>query len=151
MMKDIIISAEQIDAAAELGASAVLLIQSIFSDDLVPTDRDELIDRAHARGLEVVLESADEDELSDASRSRADILGINQRDLHDLSMDKEKGIKLLPHRDTRDRAIIVMSGIEDRDQVIRLRDAGADAVLIGTSLSRAKDPEKMLRTMVVPR
>jgi indole-3-glycerol phosphate synthase len=152
LMKDIVVSARQIRAASEMGASGVLLIQSVFSRRMLAEDRDSLINEAHDLGLEVLLESTDLLELEEAVESEADLLGVNQRNLSDLSIDRSKGESILRVGvDTAGRPLVIMSGIETREEVIRLRDAGADAVLIGTSLSRSEHPGATLRNMVVPR
>ena len=84
LMKDFVISRNQIDAAARHGASAVLLIQRVFSSRMVAVRRDALIGYAHDRGLEVLLEAADEVELLQCLKSPADVVGINQRDLRTM-------------------------------------------------------------------
>lgn len=151
LMKDFVISRNQIDAAARHGASAVLLIQRVFSSRMVAVRRDALIGYAHDRGLEVLLEAADEVELLQCLKSPADVVGINQRDLRTMEIEPEKGVRLLSNLAHKTKPIIVMSGISAREQVIEARDAGAAGVLIGTELAAADDPESRLRGLVVPR
>ena len=151
LMKDFIISRTQIDAAARHGASAVLLIQKLFSSRMVKVKRDHLMDYAHDRGLEVLLEAADEVELLQCLKSRADVVGINQRDLRTMAMEQGKGVRLLSNLAHKTKPIIVMSGINTREQVSATRDSGAAGVLIGTELASSDDPEKRLRELVVPR
>ena len=151
LMKDFIVSNNQIDAAARHGASAILLIQKLFSSHMVKVRRDSLIGYAHERGLEVVLEAADEVELLQSLKSSADIVGINQRDLRTMDIEQGKGVRLLNGLVHKTKPIIVMSGITTQEQVIATRDCGAAGVLIGTELASSDDPEKRLRGLVVPR
>jgi indole-3-glycerol phosphate synthase len=151
LMKDIVVAEQQIDAGASMGASAVLLIQEVFSGPLRNDERDRLIEHAHSLGLEVVLEAGREEELIKVLDSKADIVGINQRDLRAFRTDPATGLALLPLTSGDPRPVVVMSGIALPEQVIALRDAGAAAVLVGSSLSSSSDPERVLRSMVVPR
>ncbi|MGD0817368.1 MAG: indole-3-glycerol-phosphate synthase [Methanomassiliicoccales archaeon] len=151
LMKDFIISKNQIDAAACHGASAVLLIQKLFSSRMVNAHRDELINYAHHRGLEVLLEAADEVELLQCLKGDADVVGINQRDLRTMAIEEGKGVRLLDNLAHKTKPIIVMSGITTREQVMATRDSGAAGVLVGTELASSDDPEARLRGLVVPR
>jgi len=136
--------------ASRFKADAVLLIQEIFSDR-PELDRDGLIELAHFLGLEVVLEAHSEMEMRLAMESEADLLGINQRDLRTMRVDRGTGLRLLPLAITSGRPVIVMSGISDREEVVRLRSAGASAVLMGKCLSGGSDPTAALRAMEVER
>jgi indole-3-glycerol phosphate synthase len=151
LMKDFIISKNQIDAAARHGASAVLLIQKLFSSRMVSVHRDSLIGYAHDRGLEVLLEASDEVELLQCLKSSADVVGINQRDLRTMVIEEGRGVRLLNNLAHKTKPIIVMSGITTREQVVEVRDCGAAGVLIGTELAASGDPEGRLRSLVVPR
>jgi indole-3-glycerol phosphate synthase len=150
LMKDIVVSERQIEAAASHGASAVLLIQEVFDGPRAPR-REGLIERAHALGLEVLLEAASGETLRRAMNSRADLLGINQRDLRTLLMDRERAAQLLPMAVGDGRPVVVLSGIDRREAVTRARDGGASAVLVGGHLSSAADPAQALRALAVPR
>ena len=151
LMKDIIVSEEQVRAAAFHGAGAVLLIQEVFDAASPPGRRDELIDRAHSLGLEVVLEATSEEGLRKAMSSEADLLGINQRDLRTLDVDLTKAMTFLPLLYDDPRPVVVMSGIQDRKLVEMVRDRGAHAVLIGGHLSSSPDAAAALRKLEVPR
>lgn len=151
LMKDIIVSCEQIRAGATRGASAVLLIEGAFDFPSGKKERDDLIAYAHELGTEVVLEAGRKEELDSIMDSEADVLGLNQRDLRSLTIDTAMGAKSLPELKRDGRPVVVMSGIDSREQVIALRDAGAHAVLVGTSLSSSPDPRAKLRSLVVPR
>lgn len=150
LMKDFIVSERQLEAAAALGAGSVLLIQEVFG--ILPGERrDELIAHAHGLGLEVLLEAGSEAALLQAMSSEADVLGINQRDLRTFVVDGEKGARLLPLALTASRPVVVMSGLEHRSEVERVRDLGASGVLIGGSLAASRDPRAALRRLEVPR
>ena len=151
LMKDIIVSSEQIRAGATRGASAVLLIEGAFNGPSGHRERDRLIAYAHKLDVEVVLEAGRRDEIDGILGSDADILGLNQRDLRSLDIDTGMGARLLPDLAGDGRPVVVMSGIGSREQVKALRDAGADAILVGTSLSSSPDPGAKLRSMAVPR
>jgi indole-3-glycerol phosphate synthase len=150
LMKDFVISEEQVDAAASLGSSAVLLIQEVF-DGARPSRRDVLIARAHEHGLEVLLEAGGEEALRRAASSEADLLGINQRDLRTLTVDRGKAERLLPMVSGLGRLVVVMSGIDGPVPVARARDLGAGAVLVGGHLASSSDPRAALRSLAVPR
>lgn len=151
LMKDIVVSEEQVDLAAAQGSSAILLIQSIFSFPKYREKRDCLIERAHELGLEVILEVTDERELEAAFVSRSEMIGINQRNLSDLSVDKRKGRRLLPFCRDQKKPVMVMSGLEKVNEIELLRDEGASSVLVGTSLAQDERPGEKLRSMLVPR
>lgn len=151
LMKDFIISREQIDAAVIHGASAILLIQRIFSSRMVQVTRETLMDYAHDKGLEVVLEASDEVDLLQCLKSRADVVGINQRDLRTLAVEQGRGVRLLKNLPHKTKPIIVMSGITTRDQVNETKKAGAAGVLIGTELASSDDPQNRLKALVVTR
>ncbi|WP_019176710.1 indole-3-glycerol-phosphate synthase [Methanomassiliicoccus luminyensis] len=150
LMKDIIVSREQIRAGATRGASALLLIEGAFGAT-GRKDRDDLVAYAHELGVEVVLEAGRAEEINGIMSSEADVLGFNQRDLRTLTIDPGAGARNLPRLKKDGRPVVVMSGIGSREQVVALKDSGADAVLVGTSLSSSPDPGAKLRSMAVPR
>jgi indole-3-glycerol phosphate synthase len=149
LMKDFIVSERQLLAAAALGAGTVLLIQEVF--DALPETRDELIDRAHAMDLEVLLEAGSEAAMLEAVKSDADLVGINQRNLRTFEVDRGKGARLLPRALAAGRPVVVMSGLESKKAVEELRDLGASGVLVGGGLTSSSDPAAMLRGLEVPR
>jgi indole-3-glycerol phosphate synthase len=151
LMKDVVIDERQLLAAYRNGASAVLLIESVFSGNLINKKRESLLSKAHSLGLESLLEVTDEMELERALKSKADLIGINQRNLHDMSLDIGKGERLLRIAPRSTKPIIVMSGIDSRGQVESLRNAGATSVLIGSCLSASHDPMAKLRSLEVAR
>ncbi|OPY32545.1 MAG: Indole-3-glycerol phosphate synthase [Methanomassiliicoccales archaeon PtaU1.Bin124] len=151
LMKDFIVSERQIEAAARYGASAVLMIQGAYPGNEGKWRRDDLIELAHDLGLEVLLEGHTALDMFEAMNSEADILGVNQRDLRDLRVHHGHGVRVLPLIREDPRPIVVLSGLRCRDDLIDVRNAGADAVLIGTELSSCYDPMSRLHQLVIPR
>ncbi len=109
--------------------------------------------RAHALmmyaaelGLETLVEAHDKDELERATRLGAPVIGINARDLSSFSIDRRAQLELVS-RAPRDRLIVAESGIHSRAQGAAAELAGANAVLVGSALMRAKDPAAKLRML----
>lgn len=150
MMKDFVIDRAQLETAARLGASAVLLIQGIFDRELAE-GRDELIEDAHRLRLEVVLESSNMDELRNALNSRADILAFNRRDLRTFRLGPDVMPEALAMIREDGRPAIAMSMMECADDVRQVRDMGASCALIGSALSRSPCPRDKLRSMRLQR
>jgi indole-3-glycerol phosphate synthase len=146
LMKDIVIEETQIEAAAAVGASAILVIQSLFSRGLLDGRSQMLIDSAHRNDLDAILEVHTVPEYDEAILTNADILGINNRDLGTMAVDLSTTAALLSTR-RKDRPVIAMSGVETRAQVEAMRRAGADAVLVGTSIMGAEDPKRKLEEL----
>jgi indole-3-glycerol phosphate synthase len=146
LMKDVVIDSRQIAAAASCGAAAVLLIEALVRRGLLHPTRQSLIDEAHSRELDVVLEVHTLPEWDAAIESDADILGINNRDLATMEIDVATTPRILADR-VKDRPVIAMSGIETRAQVDTMLRAGADAVLVGTSIMRHEDPAGKLEEL----
>src|SRR5713226_7756678 len=145
LMKDIVVDSRQIAAAASCGAGAVLLIQTLVRRGRLHASRQALIEDAHSRGLDVVLEVHTLAEWDSAIESDSDILGINNRDLATMDLDRGTTTRILSERG-KDRPVIAMSGIETRAQVDAMLLAGADAVLVGTSIMRHAE-ERSLRAV----
>ena len=147
LFKDIVVDPRQVEAAARCGASAVLVIQTLATRGLVGTRPQTLIDVAHDLDLDVVLEVHTLEDLDEARRTDADILGINRRNLSTMEIEVGTAAALLAAR-PKDRPVIAMSGIERREQVEALLRAGADAVLVGTSVMTHPDPRKKLEELL---
>jgi indole-3-glycerol phosphate synthase len=125
------------------GADAILLIVAALDEDtLASLHRD-----AKDLDLDVLVEVHDEAELSIALEViDADIIGINNRDLTDLTVDVERTFELLADVPTG-KTVVSESGIHFRQQLEDLERVGIDAVLVGESLMRADDPELALRDL----
>jgi len=146
LMKDVVIDSRQIDAAARCGASALLLIETLARRGHFHRRIDRLIDEAHDRKVEVVLEVHTLEEWDAAVETPADILGVNNRSLATLAIDLGTTPRILGER-RKDRPVIAMSGIETRRQVDTMLQAGADAVLVGTSIMHHDEPAKKLQEL----
>ncbi|HJQ12321.1 MAG TPA: indole-3-glycerol phosphate synthase TrpC [Gemmatimonadaceae bacterium] len=140
LKKDFHVDPVQIVEAKSLGASAALVIVKAVP----PTRLRELLDAGRSVGIDLVIEVRDEKELQLALAFGAEIIGINNRDLETLAIDSTTAPRLLPLV-PKDVVAIAESGMKSADDVQRVADAGADAVLIGSELSAAADPEKALR------
>ncbi len=147
LFKDIVVDPRQVEAAAACGASAVLVIQTLATRRLPVASPQQLIDLAHEVDLDVVIEVHTLEDLDAALRTDGDILGINSRDLSTMSIDPGTVAALLAAR-PKDRPVIAMSGIERREQVDALLRAGADAVLVGTSVVTDADPRHKLEELL---
>ncbi|MFP3225552.1 MAG: indole-3-glycerol phosphate synthase TrpC [Sulfolobaceae archaeon] len=136
LMKDFIVSEKQIVSAYSLGADAILLIVRILTErELV-----SLYKYAKSFGLDVIVEVTNEEELNIALRNNVDIIGVNSRDLSSLEISIEKTMKLLS-KIPQHKIKIAESGIKSREDIDKLKSAGADAFLIGTTLML--DPNKI--------
>ena len=143
LRKDFIIDACQIEEAALGGASAILLIAAILSDEEIRN----FLSLAQNLGLGVLCEAHDEKEMERMLQAGAWIVGVNNRDLRDFTIkleNTEKLAKLVPD----DVLLVSESGMMSPDIVHRMHEAGADAVLIGEMLMRAENRGALLRKMI---
>lgn len=142
LRKDFIIDEYQIYQAKLLGASAVLLIASILPDDSLENYRR----LAESLGMSALVEAHNIDDVERSVSAGARIIGINNRDLRDFTVDIDNSVNLRPS--IPDGIIAVSeSGISTRDNVKKIRDAGFDAVLMGESFMRSKDRQSMIEAM----
>jgi len=146
LMKDIVVDSRQIDAAALCGASALLLIETLALRGHFHRRMPMLIDEAHDRKVGVLLEVHTLEEWDAAVETSADILGINNRNLATMAIDLGTTPRILAER-VKDRPVIAMSGIETRGQVDTMIRAGADAVLVGTSIMHHDEPARKLQEL----
>ena len=147
LMKDIFIDKIQIDAAEKLGADVILLIQAIFDKNLA-SDIDELISYAHKKKLLVLLESHTKKEFSDSMKTKADILGINNRNLDTLEISLDTTRSILDHK-SEERIVISESGVETPKDIQFLRKCGADAFLVGSTIMKSKDIKGLVSELVL--
>jgi phosphoribosylanthranilate isomerase len=127
----------------EAGADAVLLILRDLDDETTA----RLLAYARELGLDALVEAHDADELQRAMAVDAPVIGINARDLATFAIDL-RGQLALVARAPADRIVIAESGVHTRAQGAAAELAGADAVLVGTSLMQAADPGAKLRELV---
>lgn len=147
LRKDFIVDRAQLLEARAEGASAVLLIARAL-----PRSRFAALAReAQELGLELLLEVRTEAELDLALRVEGGVIGINSRNLETLAVDDTACERLLPLVPGK-RLAVYESGIRDRAGVERAASLGADAVLVGSSLSVAADGERAVAALAgVPR
>jgi indole-3-glycerol phosphate synthase len=142
LRKDFIVDPYQLDEARAAGADAVLLIVAALGiADLI-----SLHGSARALGLDVLVEVHDRSELERALETGAEIIGINNRDLRDLSVDVQRTERLMGHV-PRGVTVVSESGIVSVDQLRRLEDRGVHAVLVGEALMRSADPAAAVREL----
>jgi len=146
LMKDIMIDKIQIDAAKKLGADYFLLIQALFDNNFV-SEIDEFIDYGHKNGLKILLESHTKAEFDNAIKTNADIIGINNRNLDTLEINLETTKQILENYH-ESKIILSESGINSAGDVKFLRDCGADAFLIGTSIMKSPDIQNSVSKLV---
>ena len=139
LRKDFIVDEYMIWEAKALGASAILLIVSIL--DIVQLKR--FLDLAHDLGLSAIVECHDGDEIMRALTVGAEIIGVNNRDLTDFTVDIENSINLR-RCVSGDVVFISESGIKTAEDVTRLKENDVDAVLIGETLMKSDDKKAMI-------
>ena len=148
LMKDIIISPIQLDAAVQAGANAVLLIQALFDRNYCECDASAMIDEAHKRNLEVLLETHNKTEFSRATESAADLVGINNRDLRTLVVDLNVTRDILSCGISHGKVVVSESGINSAADVQFLQSCGAKAFLVGSAIMLANDIEAKVKELV---
>ena len=144
LRKDFIIDPYQIVESKGLGADAILLISSL----LPGAQLSEFISEAEDNGLEALVEVHDEADLAHAVEAHATLIGINNRDLRTLRVDTSNAERLLVKVPKAGVTLVVESGIRTPAELPRLKALGAHAVLIGETLMRAEDPEKLLKEFI---
>jgi len=143
LMKDFIIDELQLYEARLCGASAVLLIAAILDDGQLKA----FLAKAHALDLDCLVEVHSAPELERALVAGAEIIGVNNRNLRtfDVSLSVAEG--LIP-RIPRDKVIVAESGISTHAEVLRLKELGANAVLIGETFMRANDVARKVKEVM---
>lgn len=135
LRKDFTIDAYQLYESRSLGADCILLIVAAL-DDAQLRDYCEL---ARELGMDVLVEAHDAAEVDRALKTSASLIGINNRDLHTFKTSLDTTLTLR-EKIPSDRILVTESGIRNRDDVKRLRDAGVHAFLVGETFMRAEDP-----------
>ena len=139
LRKDFVIDEYMIWQAKLLGASCVLLIVSILSI----VELKKFLDLAHDLGLSAIVETHDGDEIRTAMNVGAEIIGVNNRNLQDFTVDIENSIGLR-RCVSGDVIFISESGIKTPEDVRRLKENDVDAVLIGETLMKCDDKKAMI-------
>jgi indole-3-glycerol phosphate synthase len=144
LRKDFIVDEFQLLEARANSADAVLLIVAALSQHELTT----LSKAARARGLDVLCEVHDAEELQRSLDAGCDLIGVNARDLRTFHVDLETA-RALAEKIPAGIVRVAESGIHSTDDVARLKAAGYDAFLIGESLMRAERPGDALRNLLV--
>jgi indole-3-glycerol phosphate synthase / phosphoribosylanthranilate isomerase len=127
----------------DAGADAALLILRDLDDESAA----RLLRAAEELGLDPLVEAHDEAELGRAMRLGAAVIGVNARDLDTFRIDRRAQLGLVA-KAPRDRVVVAESAIHTRAQAAAAELAGADAVLVGTSLMRSEEPGAKLRDLL---
>ena len=143
LFKDFIIDEVQIHEAFRLGASAILLIAAILDKAALKN----FLQESARLDLDVLVEVHNEKELDRAVDCGADIIGVNNRDLHTFEVDLKTAEKLIP-KIPKGKVVVAESGIKTHNDIVRLQEAGANAVLIGEIFLRAEDIGKKIRLVM---
>lgn len=141
LRKDFTVDKYQLYEARLLGADAVLLICSLLDDKQL----EAFLGICRELGLDALVEAHDEDEIARAARANARIIGVNNRDLRDFSIDAHRATRL---RDTAPAGslFVAESGIANPEDVAGLAAQGIDAVLVGEAMMRAADKTATLHS-----
>jgi len=148
LMKDIIINPIQLETASKIGANAVLLIEALFEREYCECSLNEMISKAHARNLEVLLETHNENEFQSAIETDADLIGINNRDLRTLKVDIGITERILKRYGNHEKVVVSESGVMTPANLLFLRRCGAQAFLIGSAIMMADNIEKKVKEFV---
>ncbi len=142
LRKDFTVCEADVYDAALMGADCVLLIVAALSDDELRC----FAEAAAACSLDVLVETHDEPEVERALKIGAQMIGVNQRDLHTFQVDTERAVrvsKVIP----ADVVRVAESGVRGRDDAAILYEAGFDAVLVGESVVTSGDPASAVRAI----
>jgi indole-3-glycerol phosphate synthase len=140
--KDFITDAIQLVEARRAGAAAALLIARALPSDAL----EELVFTARMLGIEPLVEVRDEEELRDALDAGALLIGVNNRNLETLELDLVASERLLPLV-PRTHVAIYESGVTSHEDVVRAANCGADAVLVGSSISASATPQQAVAVL----
>jgi indole-3-glycerol phosphate synthase len=145
LRKDFSVDLYQLYEAKLAGADAVLLVVGALRKD----DLERLYAEAQALDLDAIVEVHDQEELERALELDVDVIGINNRNLEDFTVDIQTTVDLLAAIPTG-KTVVSESGIRTRQEIEELERVGVDAVLIGETLMRAPDPEQAVRELTRP-
>ncbi len=142
LRKDFILEEYQLWQSRQIGADAVLLIAGILSPDMLSN----LNSNAEKIGLEVIIEVHSEEEMESVLPLRPRIIAINNRNLKtfEVNIDTFKELVTMVPKET---VCISESGVSSRDDMVRLRDWGADAALIGEGIVTSGDPRRKIQEL----
>ena len=140
LRKDFTIDRYMIYQAKLYGASAILLICAILSDEQIT----EYLKLADSMNLSAIVEAHDEEEIERALAAGARIIGVNNRNLKDFTVDINNSIRLRKMVPS-EKIFVAESGIQNKEDVKKLYQAGINAVLIGETFMRAENKKEVIR------
>ncbi len=143
LCKDFIIEAYQIYEARTYGADAVLLLAALHGVSALQS----LLTVAHSLGMSALTEVHNEEEIKKTLAAGARLIGINNRNLDDFSVDLNTTLRLKPYIPP-EIPVVSESGIHTPEDLIQLQSAGVRAVLIGEALVTSSDPEGKIRELL---
>ena len=143
LCKDFIIDRYQIYKARAHGADAVLLIAAI----LTRYELRILLETTHSLGMTALIEVHNRDELAKALKLTPRIIGVNNRNLADFSVDLETTLSLRPLIPP-EVVVVSESGIHTRDDVLSLQEAGVNAILVGEALVTSPKPAAKIKELL---
>ena len=143
LRKDFTVDEYQLYEARALGADAILLIVSLMDGSQLA----DYVGLANELQMAALVEVHDADELNRAKRARAQLIGINNRDLKTFETTLDTTFELLEHMPS-DALVVSESGINHREDVERLAEAGVDAILVGEALMRERDIGAKVRELL---
>lgn len=143
LRKDFLIDLYQIYESAVAGADAVLLIADLLSAEELRAFRET----AAALGLAALVETHAEEDVQKALAAGAELIGINNRDLHTLKVDREMTARLIPHI-PKGHLIVAESGLRTHEEVMYMKSLGVHAVLIGEAFMAAPDIRAKVREVM---
>jgi indole-3-glycerol phosphate synthase len=146
LCKDFIIDQLQIDLAASNGADIILLIVAALDENRLI----ELFQYAKGLGLEVLVEVHNQEELERALKTDAKLIGVNNRDLKTFQVSLEVTEKLAAIVKSTGAFLISESGIHHQEDVERVRNAGANAILVGEALMKSADVKQSFLDFRLP-
>ncbi len=146
LCKDFIIDKVQIDLAKEHGANIILLIAAALS----PSKLNGLYEYAKQQNMEVLVEVHDEEDLEKAYKIGPKLIGINNRNLKTFEVNLEVTERLAPSIQSLGSYVISESGIFTNSDALRVRDAGANGVLVGEALMKSNDLATNMKGLMVP-
>ena len=136
LRKDFVVDEYMIDEAKAAGASAVLLICALLDEETLTREL----------GLSALVEAHDEEEIQMAVRAGARIIGVNNRNLKDFTVDIHNGIRLR-EKVPKEILFVAESGIKTRENIVELEKGCVNAVLIGETFMRSENKEQMLQQL----
>jgi indole-3-glycerol phosphate synthase len=142
--KDFILDEKQVWESKAIGADAMLLIAGILEESKLK----DLYQLCYTLGMESLVEVHTMQELEKAMNIGAEIIGINNRNLKSFGVNNSTFSSIAEHI-PNEKIVVAESGIHSREDLLFMKNANADAVLIGTHFMRSDDPGKALAELIV--